>query len=966
MTTTETTEPTGTQPVGSLFTPGSLVEARGRDWVVLPETTESLVMVKPLGGTDHEVTGILPELEPIKPSNFGLPDPERLGDFRSARMLRDALRLGFRSSSGPFRSFAKIAVEPRPYQLVPLLMALKHDPVVRILIADDVGIGKTVESALIAKELLETGRARKLAVLCPPHLAEQWQAELKSKFHIDAELVLASTAARLERNLAAGESLFEVYDNFVVSIDFIKSDRRRADFIRACPDLVIVDEAHICAEADSASGSRHQRHELLRALSGDESRHMILVTATPHSGKQGSFRSLLSLLKPEFSDLPDTLAGDENRSKRNELARHLVQRRRADIRKYLHEETKFPERLEAEKTYSLSAQYRTVFDQVFEFARRTVNDASGKRERRVHWWTSLGILRALASSPAAAAATMRTRAVTDEARTAEEADEIGRDIVLDQDEFDDAVDVVPGAQIGEVSEGDAVALRRFADQVDELRGEHDAKLQGLIDLLKKDLLKSGHSPIVFCRFIETAEYVAEELSKVRAFSKVAVRSVTGRIPPSDRESRVAELATHEKRILVATDCLSEGINLQDQFSAVVHYDLPWNPTRLEQREGRVDRFGQEAPEVRVLTYFGDDNIIDRTVLDVLVNKHRAIRKDLGISIPVPGNTGEVIEALAETLLAASEASISASLPGVLEHVDSKKEELHTEWQRQSDKEKASQSLFAQNPINPDEVQSELDALRSAIGSGADVEKFFTQAVQAYKGTVTVDALREAVKHVNVEESPRTMRDALAVSGDRSEFSAAFDLPVPLGTEYLSRTHSSVSGLAAFVLESALDEHNAGHDSHAVGAARCAVTRTSDVETRATLLVCRYRFNLSSKGSSDMLAEEAALHAFTGSPTDPTWLSEVEAESLLAARPSGNVDTEPAKRWLREVIDASDEWQAHLRVQALAKARVLEEAHEKVRQADRRGGRASGATRSIEAVNQPVDVLGMFIYLPKAI
>ncbi len=132
------------------------------------------------------------------------------GDYRSCRLLRDAVRLGFRSSAGPFRSFARIGVEPRPYQLVPLLMALKLDPV-RLLIADDVGIGKTIEACLIARELIDRGEVRRLAVLCPPQLAEQWQGELSRKFHIDAELVLPSTATRLDRHCRVGQSLFEVF-----------------------------------------------------------------------------------------------------------------------------------------------------------------------------------------------------------------------------------------------------------------------------------------------------------------------------------------------------------------------------------------------------------------------------------------------------------------------------------------------------------------------------------------------------------------------------------------------------------------------------------------------------------------------------------------------------------------------------------------------------------------------------------
>src|SRR5213076_666140 len=156
------------------------------------------LVLRPLGGTEDEVAGIYLPLEQVEPAQFDLPDPEQPGDASSSRLLRDAVRLGFRSSAGPFRSFARIAVEPRPYQLVPLLMALKLDPV-RLLISDDVGIGKTIEAALIARELIDRGEVDRLAVLCSPQLAEQWQVELAEKFHIHAELVLSSTATQIER-----------------------------------------------------------------------------------------------------------------------------------------------------------------------------------------------------------------------------------------------------------------------------------------------------------------------------------------------------------------------------------------------------------------------------------------------------------------------------------------------------------------------------------------------------------------------------------------------------------------------------------------------------------------------------------------------------------------------------------------------------------------------------------------------
>src|SRR5882672_2569757 len=357
------------------FAVGSLVKARGREWVVLPESAEDLLVLRPLGGTEDEVTGIYLPLEPVASATFALPDPSQPGDYRSCRLLRDAVRLGFRSSAGPFRTFARIAVEPRPYQLVPLLLALRLDPV-RLLIADDVGIGKTVEAGLIARELIDRGEASRLAVLCPPHLAEQWQRELREKFNLEAELVLPGTARRLEARCSVNQSLFDVYPYVIVSTDYIKSDRRREDFLRACPELVIVDEAHTCA-ASAEKGARHQRHHLLKGLAASDSRHLILVTATPHSGKEDAFRSLLELLDHSFVDLPGDLSGPANEAHRRKVAAHLVQRRRADIEHYLDADTPFPKRQEKEETYKLSTEYRRLFERALKHARELVRDPDG-------------------------------------------------------------------------------------------------------------------------------------------------------------------------------------------------------------------------------------------------------------------------------------------------------------------------------------------------------------------------------------------------------------------------------------------------------------------------------------------------------------------------------------------------------------------------------------------------------------
>ena len=937
------------------YATGSLVRARNREWVVLPESEDGLLMVRPLGGTDAEITGILTELEPVESATFSLPDPADLGDYRSARMLRDALRLGFRSSAGPFRSVGRIAVTPRPYQLVPLLMALKLDPV-RLLIADDVGIGKTIEAALIAKELLEQGDTQRTCVLCPPHLAEQWQKELAEKFHIDAELVLSSTAARLERGLLHGQSLFDVYPHTVVSIDFIKGDRRRDDFIRACPTFVIVDEAHTCADSGEGTRSaRHQRHQLVHALAQDERRHLVLVTATPHSGKEGAFRSLLGLLDDEFLKLPDELTGDANRHHRERLAQHLVQRRRSDIKSYLEADTAFPERLDAETTYELSARYRNVFADVLSYARETVRDpSSGAHRQRVRWWSALGLLRALASSPAAAAATMRTRAATADTSSVEEADEIGRQSVLDMDEADEGVDVVPGSDTdGESAVGRR--LRALALDVDKLRGDDDAKLVQAVGLVA-DLVKNGFHPIVFCRFIDTAEYLAAELrQRLPKNLGVEVEAVTGRLPGAERVQRIAELSNADKRVLVATDCLSEGINLQSSFDAVMHYDLPWNPTRLEQREGRVDRFGQVKPEVRVVTYWGSDNQIDETVLEVLVRKHRTIRSALGVSLPIPGDTGDVINALAENVLLRSDGGIEERLPGLEEFLRPETEQLHLAWDEAAAREQRSRSIFAQETIRPAAVAAELEAMQAAVGSGADVRSFVIDAIEAYGGVITG---KEPLS-IDLAETGRAVRDAMGPVGAAGRFMGQFDLPVPDGVVYLSRTSPIVSGLAGHVLDQALD---AGSVSEA---RRCGVMRTNAVDKRTTLLLCRFRLQLiaeSADGEHPMLAEDAVVMGFTGSPEAPIWLDPDAAEALLDARPSGNVDAAVAKEFIAEVLAAENAWRPQLDDEAARRADALVAAHARVREADARRGVRRGAKYRAQA-QLPIDVLGVYLHLP---
>lgn len=918
------------------FLPGNLVRARGREWVVQSESRRDWLRLRPLGGADDDSIALIPELElqPVEPATFPWPQPERLGNHAAALLLRDALRLKLRAGGGPFRSFGNIAVEPRGYQLVPLLMALRLTTV-RLLIADDVGIGKTIEAGLIARELMDRGEIARLAVLCPPHLVEQWQSELETRFNLQAVALTSASAARIERDIPHGVSLFDHYPVVVVSLDYIKSERHREHFLAIAPECVIVDEAHTCA---SSGAGKQLRFELLQRLVKDDERHLILLTATPHSGDEAAFYNLLSLLDPRFAALQNRTSAND--SLRQELARHFVQRRRKDIAEWQAETGDgrgFPRRMKTEVTYQLSGDWGVFFDSVQDYCRELAEaiEREGEGRGRLIWYATLALLRCVASSPAAA-----VKALTTRLEGSLETDELLTDERLHDGQVDDldSNDLEPPAQLEDVNR-----LHGLIQEAERLSGKvGDPKLTALIQHIET-LVKDGYHPVVFCRYIATAHYVAEHLRK--AFPKATIESITGEYTPEERRERVEAMEEGETRILVATDCLSEGINLQHLFTAVVHYDLAWNPTRHEQREGRVDRFGQQAGEVRCTMLYGQDNPVDGFVLNVILRKGEAIQKELGVLVPMPEDEARINQALVKAALMKRGGNAQPYTPDMFAEANVVLQPLQAQWQDALESTRANRTVFAQRRIRPDEVLPEWQKQQEALGTQADVQRFVQSAC------ARLNAPLEPTRKQHFRFLPQHLPEALRQRLDDEGISK----PLLLNFNELHRSHPLVSVLAEHLLETSLSGEQAV-------AARCAATLTEAVEVVTTIYLLRLRHQLGyvrRRQPFQMMAEETVALAVAGR-SNPQWLQGDAVAKLLECTPSGNLPPDTVQREIRTALDFLQNHSEQLQTLAQQRAQTLLADHQRVREAARDVGQYS------VSACLPVDVMGVYVLLPDSL
>lgn len=481
-----------------------------------------------------------------------------------------------------------------PFQLTPAHQVLQQlRP--RLLIADTVGLGKTLEAGILTAELIRRGKARRVLVVTTKGMMRQFQQEFWSRFTIALTRLDSAGIARIRREIPANHNPFNYYDRTIISVDTLKRDGEYRHYLeQAWWDLIIIDEAHNV----SYKGNRTQSNRLAGLL-GQRSDALILLTATPHNGRKDSFASLMRMLDPTV--LP---AGADYT--REDVAHLFVRRFKKDVRTQIRQD--FPERQVYKLATDASPAENRAFDCLAEL--RLTSDSTTRHDGAMLFRTTLE--KALFSSPAACVQTLKERL-----RKLE-----GRD----------------------PTHPDLPALRKLCDLVAAIGPAQFSKYQQLIEQLRTGPQWTWCGPdrspapndrlVIFTERIETLKFLREHLAKDLGLPDEAVGILHGQLSDLEIQQTVEDFGkTHAPlRLLIASDVASEGLNLHYQAHRVLHFDIPWSLMVFQQRNGRVDRYGQtQVPRIGYLLTVPHHERIrgDLRILEILIEKDEQAARNIG-------------------------------------------------------------------------------------------------------------------------------------------------------------------------------------------------------------------------------------------------------------------------------------------------------------------------------------------------
>jgi len=528
--------------------------------------------------------------------------------------------------AGEFAAFYGGRISPEHYQFAPVARMLQL-PRPSLLIADDVGLGKTIEAGICLLEMIARGRGKRILLVVPPGLIPQWQEEMLTKFGLKFEAI--ENAAALERaqtRLSEGVKPWVFLNRVITSIEYLKKREILTSALEPQWDVIVVDEAHYLAE----SGTPKNPYLTARARLGpklrDNAKSLIILSATPHNGYSHSFRSLVEIVEPTDA----SFRGDKNVIARR-VGRSMIRRLKGEITKSgangeRISAFKVREPVKAISVTSLADAEKAIFKKISSYCAKTAAAAAQTDDAELVSFAMQIIKKRMLSSRTALANTVKRRldALTsrtqqEEAPTRSEVRELQGDLPLNEKAHERiATRIVRAATSKDTRRRNAEKkqLQDIQKLIDQVQALPDPKIEALIADLKADVLSQpDEKAIIFTEYLDTLGAIKTALASRPEFKDCFVE-LTGGLSSKKRQARLAEFEIREKRLLLATDAASEGLNLQRACRRVYHFELSWNPNRMEQRNGRVDRHGQTRnPIIRYLFYpdSPEDNILDRLV-----------------------------------------------------------------------------------------------------------------------------------------------------------------------------------------------------------------------------------------------------------------------------------------------------------------------------------------------------------------
>jgi len=665
--------------------PGQLVQVRRRHWVVsnvqgssLNNGNDNKQHLVTLTSLDEEALGeelqVVWQLEPGAQvlERAGLPKVNGCDSFEHSEAFLDAVRWGAVTNAdrsflqSPFRS--GITIED--YQLDPLVRAIDMTRV-NLLIADDVGLGKTIEAGLVIQEMLVRHKARTVLIICPASLQIKWQTEMWEKFGLEFRIVDTDFIKQLRRERGLRANAWTSFPRLISSMDWMKSGEGLRLMKDVLPikityprkfDILLIDEAHNVAPAAAIRYSlESQRTKLIRTLS-PHFEHRLFLTATPHNGYQESFTSLLELLDDQR--FAKTVLPDEK-----QLQRVMIRRLKSDI---VDADGKpvFPKRVLKVLEVDYSSEEKEIHQLLKEYTESRLNAVKGTRYSYGADFILMLLKKRLFSSPMAFATTLSKHRETLSRRKSTKKNELMDDRILrkaiarTEEEYSD--DKLMEEVLDNVVETDAeltipldntqkVLLDKLSAWAERAKNTIDSKATAILKWLESNLKTNGiwndKRVILFTEYRATQSWL-EQILATHGFGSDRLMILNGSIKKDDREKIKAAFQANPSespvRILLATDSASEGIDLQNYCNYLIHIEISWNPNVMEQRNGRIDRHGQKESEVLIWhpaeknfqfdaelsdTKFskleGDQEYLMRAVLKI-----HNIRQDLGSVGPV--------------------------------------------------------------------------------------------------------------------------------------------------------------------------------------------------------------------------------------------------------------------------------------------------------------------------------------------